>query len=214
MWLTVSAYCTQNSVTELTKMELLRSLILNDATSGSIVMKLSKYKQMSDRILLLDGHPGLILLKNVVAFPRLLFTLRTAPCHHHPELLAEYAEVTYSTTEAVCNVHFYDNSWSQAKLPVRQRCLGVRTASDLALLAFQPSCVASDSLLNDIIHQPTNTSEENGEFLAWLDRDLDLLSDSHRQRNWDDMHCSSAVATLVTLIQPASSDHFQGGFAS
>ena len=66
-------------VTELTKMELLGSPILADATRCCIVKKLSEYKKMNDRILLLDGHPGLFLLKNSFSLPRLLFTLRSAP---------------------------------------------------------------------------------------------------------------------------------------
>ena len=98
-------------VTELTKMELLGCPILTDATICYIVKKLSEYKRMNDRILLLDGHPGLFLLKNAFSLPRLLPTLWSAPCHHHPEVLAEYDVMTRSATEALCNNHFDDNSW-------------------------------------------------------------------------------------------------------
>ena len=76
-------------VSELTKMELLGSTIVNNATRSFIMKKLSEYVGMSVRILLLDGHPGLFLMKNAFYLPRLLFSLRTAPCHHHPEFLAE-----------------------------------------------------------------------------------------------------------------------------
>ena len=125
-------------VTELTKVELLGSPMLNDATRCCIVKKLSEHKRMNDRILLLDGHPGLFRLKNDFSLPRLLFTLRSAPCHYHPEILAEYDEITRSTTEALCNIHLVDNSWSQTKLPVRYGGLGLRTAADLALPGFCP----------------------------------------------------------------------------
>ena len=87
-------------VNELTKMELLGSPILTDAKRCYIVKKLSEYKRMNDRILLLDGHPCLFLLKNAFSLPRILLALRSAPCHHHPELLAEYDVITRSTTEA------------------------------------------------------------------------------------------------------------------
>ena len=88
----------------------------------------------------------------------------------------------------------------QAKLLVRHGDLGLRTANDLALPAFLPSCTASNSLVNDILHQPTNTPEDNEEVRALLDRNLDLPSDSHKRRNWDDIQCSTAVATLVPLL--------------
>ena len=55
-------------------------------------------------------------------------------------------------------------------------------------------------MVNDILHQPTNTPEDNDEDLAWLDRNLDLPSDSHKQRNWDDIQCFSVVATLISLF--------------
>ena len=147
-------------------MELLESPILNDATRGCIMNKLSEYKRMTDRIILLDGHPCLFLLKNSLALPRLLLTIRTAPCLHHPELLAEYDEVTRSTTKELFNVHFDDNGWSPVKLPVRYDGLGLRTATDLALPAFLSSLTASNSLVNDILHQPTNTPDDNEEVRA------------------------------------------------
>ena len=123
-------------VTELTKMEFLGSPILTDVTRCYIVKKLSEYKGKNDRIILLEGHSGLFLLKNAFSLPRLLFTLRSASCHRHPELLAEYDVITRSRTEALCNIHFDDNSWSQTKLPVQYGGLGLRTAADLALPAF------------------------------------------------------------------------------
>ena len=181
-------------------MELLGSPILADATRCCIVKKLSEYKRMIDRILLLDCHPGLFLLKNAFSLPRLLFTLRSAPCHHHPELLSEYDVITRSTSETLCNIHFDDNSWSQAKLPVRYGGLGLRTAADLALPAFLSSRAASISLVNDILRQPTNKQENDDEVRAWLDRNLVLPSNTHKQRNWDDIQCSSAVATLVPVL--------------
>ena len=142
---------------------------------------------MNDRIHLLDGHPGLFLLKNASSLQRLLFTLRFAPCHHHPEFLAEYDEVTRSKTEALCNIHFDNNSWSQAKLSVRDSGLGLRTAADLALPVFLSSRAASNSLVNDILRQSTNTPEDDDEVRAWLDRNLVLPSNTNKQRNWDDI---------------------------
>ena len=186
--------------TELTKMELLGSPILADATRCCIAKKLSEYKRMSDRILLHDGHPGLFLLKNAFSLPHILLILRSAPCHHHPELLAEYDVITRSTTEALCNIHFDDNSWSQAKLPVRYGGLGLRTAADLELSAFLSSRAASISLVNDILRQPTNKQEDDDEVRAWLDRYLVLPSNTNKQRNWDDIQCSSTVATLVPVL--------------
>ena len=181
-------------------MELIGSPILNDATRCCTVKKLSENKRINYCILLLDGHPGLFLLKNAFSLPPLLLTLRSAPCHHHPELLAEYNVITRSTTEALCNIQFDDNSWSQAKLPVWCGGLGLRTAADLALPVFMFSRAVSISLVNDILRQPMNKQEDDDEVQAWLDQNLVLPSNAHKQRNWDDIQCSSAVATLVPIL--------------
>ena len=152
-------------MTELTKTEFLGSPILNDETRVCIMKELSEYKWVSDRILLLDSHPCLFLLKNAFSPPLLLLTLRTALCHHH-EILAEYDEVTRSTTEALCNPNQDDNSWSQAKVPIRHGGLGLRTATDLALPVFMSSRAASNSLANYTLHQPMNSPEDNDEVRA------------------------------------------------
>ena len=122
------------------------------------------------------------------------------PYHHHSELLAEYDVITLSTTEASCNIQFDDNNWSQAKLPVRYGGLGLRTAADLVLSTFLSSRSASISLANDILRQPTNKQEDDDEIRTWLDRNLVLTFNTHRQINWDDIQCSSAVATLVPVL--------------
>ena len=132
-------------------------------SEGCIMKNQSEYIGMSDRILFFDGYSGLFLLKNAFFLPRLLQTLRTVKCRHHPELLAKCHEVTCSTTEVLFNVHFDDNSCSQDKLPVRYGGLVFRTATDLALPAFMSSRAASNGLVNDIFHQPTNTPEDNDE---------------------------------------------------
>ena len=181
-------------------MEFLGSPILNDATRCCIVKKLSEYKRINDRTPLLNRNPGLFLLKNGFFLPRLLFTLRSAPCGHHPELLTEYDVITRWTTETLCNIHFDDNSWSQAKLPVRYGGLGLSTAADLALPAFLSYRAASISLVNDIFRQPTDKQKNDEEIRSRLDRNLVLPSNSHKQRNWDDIRCFSAVATLVPVL--------------
>ena len=90
-------------------------------------------------------------------------------------------DVMRSTTEALCTIHFDDNSWSQAKLPVRHDGLGLRSAVNLVLPAVLSTCAASNSLVNDILIQLTNTTEDGDEVRAWLDRHLVLPSDTHKQ---------------------------------
>ena len=100
--------------------------------------------------------------------PRLLPILRSAPCHHHPELLAEYELITRSTTEALCNIHLDYNSWSQTKLPARYGGLELSTAADLALPAFQSSRArVSAWLTTSSVSQRTNKRTTMRFGLGW-----------------------------------------------
>ena len=65
---------------------------------------------------------------------------------------------------------------------------------------FLSSRAASISLVSNILRQPTNTPEDDDEVRAWLDQNLILPSNTHKQRNWDDILCSSAVVTLVHYL--------------
>ena len=64
-------------------------------------------------------------------------------------------------------------------------------------------------LVNDILHQPTNTPEDKDEVGAWPGRNVDLPAYSHKQRNWDDIQCSSAVATFILLLNQRLLDCFK-----
>ena len=122
------------------------------------------------------------LLQNAFSLPRLMFNLRSAPCHHHVRRLRHYA--TFILTTIVDR---------------RPNCL-FGTAADLALPAFLSSRAASNSLVNHILRHPTNTPEDDDEVRAWLDQNLVLPSNTHKQTNWDDIQCSSAVATLIPVL--------------
>ena len=93
-------------MTELTKMEFLGPPFLKDATRVCIMKKISEYERIDGRILLLYAHPLLFKLKSYFFHPPFLLTFRSAPCHHHRGLQAEYNDATLATTEALCNIHF------------------------------------------------------------------------------------------------------------
>ena len=63
-------------------------------------------------------HDSLFLLRNVLAAPRLVYLLRTAPCYDSPEL-PMYDAVLWDSLAATLNVDIDHNRWTQASLPVR-----------------------------------------------------------------------------------------------
>jgi len=70
--------------------------------------------------------------------PRWLNFLRTTLCSSSP-CLQMLDDVQRKTLFSITNVHFGDNSWIQATLPVHWGGLGVRSIVDLAPSAFRAS---------------------------------------------------------------------------
>src|SRR6218665_3867326 len=70
-------------------------------------------------------HDALILLRNSLSHPKLLYTLRCCPCVDHP-LLKAFDNLLRTGLEIVLNLALADSHWAQASLPVRAGGLGIR----------------------------------------------------------------------------------------
>ena len=97
------------------------------------------------RLELIASHDALVLLKNSLSAPRLVFTLRTATCDGNP-LILKIDELLRSAVSRICNVSLSDQQWSQAGLPTRLGGLVIRNVVSLALSAFIASVAATHDL--------------------------------------------------------------------
>ena len=97
--------------------------------------KKQELQKLALRLKLMPSHDSLFLLRNVLAAPRLMYLLRSAPCTDSP-VLPLYDEVLRNSLSATLNVDLDDERWRQASLPVRWGGLGVRSAVLLALSAY------------------------------------------------------------------------------
>ena len=71
-------------------MTLLGSPVLKGtAQDAAISHKVDELEKAVDRLSLLHSHDALVLLKNSLAMPKLLYTLRTSDCSDNP-LLAQF----------------------------------------------------------------------------------------------------------------------------
>ena len=87
------------------------------------------------RLKYLQAHDALVLLKNSLSMPRLLYTLRTSDCHDHP-LLTRFDTILREGLSLISNVDFDDTQRLQASLPVRNGGIGLRTAFRWQLQLF------------------------------------------------------------------------------
>ena len=96
------------------------------------------------------AHDALVLLKNSLTMPRLLYILRTSDCHCHP-LLVKFDDPLRAGLSSILNVNFDDTQWLQATLPVKNEGIGFRSATILAPSAFLASAASTLALQQDIL---------------------------------------------------------------
>jgi len=121
---------------EKAEMTLLWSPVLKGkAQDAAISRKIDELKKAVDRLSLLQSHDALMLLKNSLAMPKLLYTLRTSDCSDNT-LLAQFDNTLRAALSVILNVDLNDDQWAQASLPVRNGGLGI---SRLRCWHLQPS---------------------------------------------------------------------------
>ena len=107
---------------------------------------------MGDRLRFLHVHDAFCLLRNAFTLPKILYTLRTAPCFLSP-LLQIFDNLQRSLLADIANssLDANDPAWAQAVLPVWSGGLGVQSASQLVPSAFLASAAGSSELTRRIL---------------------------------------------------------------
>lgn len=86
-----------------------------------------------------QGRKAVLLLKNYMTVPKLLYLLRSTPTFNHIRLLTRMDETIHREVTKITNVALDGNSWRQAGYLASLGGLGVRTVSDLARPAYLTS---------------------------------------------------------------------------
>jgi hypothetical protein len=112
--------------------------------------KMEELQRLSDRLKLLSAHDAFYLLKNSFSLPKMVYTLRSAPCYDS-NVRKTYDVIIRSTLQSILNVALTDDTWAQAKLPVKFGGLGVLAASEVALPAFIASVIGTADLTSSLL---------------------------------------------------------------
>lgn len=132
------------------------AVVLGAPVGGSCVVdavlsqKLEEFRRLTDRLKQLSAHDAFYLLKNCFSLPKLMYTLRSAPCYNSA-VIQQYDIMIRSTLQSILNVSLTDDAWNQAKLPVKLGGLGLLAAADVALPAFIASVIGSAELCLQIL---------------------------------------------------------------
>jgi hypothetical protein len=121
-----------------------------EATEDILSTKITDLQRLGERLLLLEAHDSLCLLRSAFSIPKLMYVLRTAPCFLSP-LLASFDRLQCSLLESICNIQMSDFSWQQASLPINSGGLGIRSAVMLAPSAYLALAAGSASITQAIL---------------------------------------------------------------
>ena len=180
------------------------------AVDAALEVKCADLNRAVSRLSLLYAHDALVILRNSLSVPKLLYTLRTAKCSGRPAL-RQFDEILRDGLSAILNISLTDDQWIQASLPVRSGGMGIRSATMLAPSAFLASAAGTSDLQDSIISM-MGAATSDPAFQSSLDA-WTLLSNSvapvgteaAKQRSWDAGCISAALSSLTTNASDAVS---------
>ena len=173
--------------------------------------KILVLKRMGERLKHLPSHDALLLLRHSLAIPKLLYSLRSAPCFLSP-CLKTYDVELRRIMGSITNISLdAGSSWIQASLPVREGCLGIQSAVQLAPSAFLVSAAGSSDLAHEILPPHFQASPlphwdvAISEWSSGHDHLPPTGNDSFLQRAWDAPRVSAVADSLLNSAPDAIS---------
>ena len=140
-----------------------------DFVLDKLTKRSKDFELLSERLVEIEAHSALFILKNSFSIPKLTFLLRTSPCFMHPDILSNCDSILTSTLEKITNVQLTDSSRIQACLPVKMVGLGLPSASLLATSCFLSSASSCAALSDQIATCTGPTGDKETALEFWGD---------------------------------------------
>ena len=147
--------------------------------------------------------PHFSYFQNAFSCPKLLYTLRSAPCYHLHDSLFNMDEELKTCVQTICNINPDELSWQQLTLPVRHGGLGLTTPIDVALPAFISSVTAGKTLTSEILSnftEPSVIPSYAAALSTWSEMNYDLPPIQNNQRAWCEVAYSSKSDKLASHL--------------
>jgi len=180
------------------------------AVDAALEIKCADLTRAVSRLSLLHAHDALVILRNSLSVPKLLYTLRTANCSGR-SALQQFDDILRDGLSAILNISLTDDQWIQALRPVRSGGLGIRSATMLAPSAFLASAAGTSVLQNNII-STSGVVTADPAFQSSLDAwkiisNGEVLDgpEAFKQRSWDAVCISAALSRLSSNATDAVS---------
>ncbi|XP_065315245.1 uncharacterized protein LOC135924125 [Gordionus sp. m RMFG-2023] len=155
------------------------------AISSFLQFTLETLNELVDLFSLLPSHKAFFLLK--------IFKFSTS--------LGIYENGIQVLIESIQHLKFNELAWTQATLPTKMGGIGIRSPSDLALIAFILSCLLTKNLVN-----PNSLNSDpsfDSAIIEWKSRFIadHPIPETNKQRDWDKPIIASCVESLLSSMQ-------------
>lgn len=107
--------------------------------------KVTDLQTAASRFHLLHSHDALLILKNALSAPKVMYLLRCAPCFGNSRL-NEFDSILRKSLSGIANCDLDDAAWDQATLQVSEGGMGIRSVATLAPSAFLASAASTHLL--------------------------------------------------------------------
>jgi len=179
-------------------------LFLGSHLDEILAKKVESLKIASSRLSRLKAHDALLILKNALSAPKLMYTLRTSPCSGN-QALEEFDSILRTSLTNIANCYLSDTSWIQATLPVAKGGLGIRSVATLAPSAYLASAAATLDLQLRLLPSDFHDPEVDRALAIWSSRlsrpTPPVLMNAMRQAAWDAPVVAEVVDSITDLIR-------------
>lgn len=166
--------------------------------------KVDDLKRAASRLPKLQAHDGLLILKNALSAPKLIYILRTSPCSGN-QALVEFDATLRTSLTTIANCSLSDIAWTQATLPVSKGGLGIRSVAALAPSAYLASAAATRDLQLRLLPSDLIDGELDRALTIWSSRlsqpNPPVLLNAMRQAAWDAPVVAETVDTISRQIK-------------
>ena len=205
------------------ELKLLGAPIFPEAIESVLDPKIENLALMTERLKQIDSHEGLFLLRHSLGMPKFIYFLRTAPCFLKTNILKKFDDLVKEALVNILNISLPQDAHSQATLPIANGGLGLRLATDIALVGYLSSVSATSATVQMLLPpnqtNPTNEVWEKA-FSMWKQLTTQTTKPEVPiyQSNWDKeliqqrfqeiLHTASIEekARLLAVSSPSSSD--------
>lgn len=167
---------------------LLGAPLTSEALQPALDEKIESVSRLVSRLPALQSHTALFLLKNCLAIPKLVYSLRSTPAWQAETQLIKFDNIIRQGLEKIINVTLNDDAYLQATLPVSRGGIGIRSALSLSIPAYLASTACTFDMVSSLLHKfPPTTDPDRAEALrrwtAATGREEEPVS--RYQRMWD-----------------------------